>query len=59
MVKENKKKVTITLTPKAYEKIKWFAKKKHTSVSEAIEDWIWNELKEDLEKKDNNKINSR
>lgn len=59
MVKENKKKVIITLTPKAHEKMKRFTKKKHISVSGAIEDWIWNELEEDLEKKDNNKINSR
>ncbi len=44
MVKENKKRVTITLTPKSHEKIKQYAKKKHTSVSGAIEDWIWNEL---------------
>lgn len=45
MVRENKKRVTITLTPKSHEKIKQYAKKKHTSVSGAIEDWIWNELK--------------
>ncbi|MDU1022886.1 MAG: DUF6364 family protein [Peptoniphilus harei] len=44
MVKENKKKVTITLTPKSHEKIKKYSKEKHTSVSGAIEDWIWNEL---------------
>lgn len=58
MVKENKKRVTITLTPKSHEKIKRYAKKKHTSVSGAIEDWIWNELKDDIEKKDNDKINN-
>ncbi|MBS5888133.1 MAG: hypothetical protein KIB08_06470 [Negativicoccus succinicivorans] len=46
MTKENKKKVTISLTPKSHEKIKRYAKKKHTSVSGAIEDWIWNELQE-------------
>lgn len=52
MVQENKKKVTITLTPKSHEKIKQYAKKKHTSVSGAIEDWIWNELELDKEKKE-------
>lgn len=46
MTEENKKKVTISLTPKSHEKIKKYAKKKHTSVSGAIEDWIWNELQE-------------
>ena len=53
MAKENKKKVTITLTPKSHEKIKQYAKKKHTSVSGAIEDWIWNEL--DNKRNNNNK----
>lgn len=57
-MKENKKRVTITLTPKSHEKIKRYAKKKHTSVSGAIEDWIWNELNVDIEKKDNDKINN-
>lgn len=50
MSQENKKKVTITLTPKSHEKIKEYAKDKHTTVSAAIEDWIWNEL--NVEKKD-------
>lgn len=44
MPNENKKKVTITLTPKSHEKIKEYAKTRHTTVSAAIEDWIWNEL---------------
>lgn len=52
MVQENKKKVTITITPKSHEKIKRYAKKKHTSVSGAIEDWIWNELGFDNEKEE-------
>ena len=52
MVEENKKRVTITLTPKSHEKIKKYAKKKHTSVSGAIEDWIWNELDFDIEKEE-------
>lgn len=51
MVKENKKRINITLTPKSHEKIKQYAKKKHTSVSGAIEDWIWNELESDTESK--------
>lgn len=44
MARSKKKQVTITLTPKAHEKIKEYAKEKHTTVSGAIEDWIWNEL---------------
>ena len=51
MEKENKKKVTISLTQKSHEKIKEYAKEKHTSVSGAIEDWIWNELKNNDRKK--------
>lgn len=47
MSDENKKRVTITLTPEAHEKIKMYAKMKHTNVSAAIEDWIWNELEID------------
>lgn len=46
MSEENKKRVTITLTPKAHEKIKKYAKEKHTTVSAAIEYWIWNYLDE-------------
>lgn len=41
---ETRKKVTITLTPKSHEKIKKYASDKHTTVSGAIEHWIWNEL---------------
>lgn len=52
MVKENKKRINITLTPKSHEKIKQYAKKKHISVSGAIEDWIWNELEFNQEKKE-------
>ena len=51
MEKENKKKVTISLTQKSHEKIKEYAKEKHTSVSGAIEEWIWNELKNNDRKK--------
>lgn len=52
MANENKKRVTITLTPQAQEKIKQYADEKHTTVSAAIEDWIWNELKTEKEEKD-------
>lgn len=52
MVQEKKKRITITITPKSHEKIKRYAKKKHTSVSGAIEDWIWNELEHNVEKKE-------
>ncbi|EFK38790.1 MULTISPECIES: DUF6364 family protein [Peptoniphilus] len=45
MYNKNKKRVTITITQKAHDKIKTYAKEKHTSVSGAIENWIWNELK--------------
>lgn len=55
MIKENKKRVTITLSHKSHEKIKKYAKKKHTSVSGAIEDWIWNELDNDSDKKGENR----
>lgn len=51
MLQENKKRVTITITPKSHKKIKRYAKNKHTSVSGAIEDWIWNELKFDKEER--------
>jgi hypothetical protein len=52
---EKKKRVTVTLTPKAHEKIKNYAKEKHTTVSAAIEYWIWNQL--DKNQNDNLKDN--
>jgi len=55
MTSENKKKVTITLTPKSHEKIKKYANEKHTTVSAAIEDWIWNELEIKENKEDKRK----
>lgn len=55
MTRENKKRITISLTPKSHEKIKRYAKEKHTSVSGAIEDWIWNQLEDKFENKDEKK----
>lgn len=52
---DSKKRVTITLSPKSHEKIKQYAKSKHTSVSGAIEDWIWNQLEFDFKKDEEKK----
>lgn len=44
MIKENKKRINITLTPKSHEKIKRYAKKKHTYIG------FWSNRGLDLER---------
>lgn len=38
---EERKRVNISLTPDTVERLKMFAWENHTTVSQAITDWIW------------------